>query len=69
MTDSPKRKRLSAASCPQCGEKGSLKKILWGLPDSDVSLSKYVIGGCIVSDNDPEIACEKCEWAGMRSDL
>lgn len=66
----PKRRvRLSTASCPECGAKGALKRILWGLPDSDIDLSKYVIGGCLVSDSDPEIACEKCDWAGMRSDL
>lgn len=65
---SPKRKRLSTTSCPSCGVKGGLKRILNGMPDSDFDFEKYIVGGCCVTDNDPEIGCVKCGWEGMRGE-
>ena len=68
MAGKPKRIRLSAVSCPKCGEKGTLKKILYGMPSSEFDHSKYIVGGCIVTESDPEIGCTKCEWEGMRGE-
>ena len=65
---SPKRKRLSATSCPSCGLKGGLKRILFGMPDSDFDFEKYIVGGCCVTDRDPEIGCVGCGWEGMRGE-
>lgn len=68
MAGTSKRVRLSTASCPKCGEKGSLKKILYGEPASDFDHEKYIVGGCVISDFDPEIGCAKCGWEGMRGE-
>ena len=65
---SPKRKRLSATSCPSCGVKGGLKKILYGMPGQDFDFEKYIVGGCCVTERDPEIGCVKCGWEGMRGE-
>ena len=34
MAETPKRVRLSAASCPACGVAGVLKNIVYGMPNS-----------------------------------
>ena len=34
-TNSRKRVRLSAASCPSCGAVGGLKRIIFGMPSED----------------------------------
>ncbi len=66
MAGTSKRVRLSTASCPRCGEKGSLKKILYGMPGADFDYEKYIVGGCVISDIDPEIGCSLCGWEGLR---
>jgi ribosomal protein S27AE len=68
MAGTSKRVRLSAASCPKCGEEGSLKKILYGMPGPDFDHEKYIVGGCVISVLDPEIGCTRCGWAGMRGE-
>ena len=45
-------------ACPACNTEGSLRKILWGMPDGPVDESTYVIGGCIISDEYYE--CIEC---------
>ena len=66
---SRKRSRLSTASCPSCGEVGGIKKILYGMPGQDFDFEKYIVGGCVVSEVDPEVGCVKCDWEGMRREL
>ena len=61
--------RLTAASCPSCREKGGIKNIVFGMPNSDFDFEKYIVGGCCVTDDDPEIGCVKCGWRGMRKSL
>ena len=68
MARTSKRVRLSAASCPNCDEKGSLKRILYGMPGSDFDHEKYIVGGCVISSLDPEIGCSRCGWEGMRGE-
>ena len=65
-----KRKvRWSSLPCPECGEKGPLLEILYGLlagePDSD----KFIVGGCVVGFNQPEVSCGECGWSGTKEDL
>lgn len=60
--------RLSTTSCPSCGEKGGLKKIMYGMPGEDFEFERYIVGGCIVTDEDPEIGCVKCDWRGVRGE-
>jgi hypothetical protein len=56
---------LAVTDCPRCNTKGSLRKILWGMPDKEPDQTKYVVGGCCISDNDPEYACINCDWQGL----
>jgi hypothetical protein len=53
-------------SCPECKSKTGLRKILYGYPDPTVTLdeSKYVLGGCCISQMDPTIKCIECGWEG-----
>lgn len=68
MVKARKRVRLSSASCPQCQQFGGLKRILYGMPSSDFDFDKYIVGGCCITHNDPEIGCIKCGWEGMRGE-
>jgi len=60
--------RLAAASCPSCREKGGIKKIVFGMPGADFDFKIHIVGGCCVTDDDPEIGCSKCGWEGMRGE-
>ena len=66
---SSKRVRLSTASCPSCGVVGSLRRIIYGMPGLDFDHERYISGGCVVTDNDPDIGCTQCDWYGLRKDL
>ena len=68
MAQTRKRVRLSAASCPSCGAVGVLKQIAYGMPGADFDFEKYIVGGCCVTEKDPEIGCSKCGWEGMRGE-
>ena len=69
MTTKKRRRSLKVLACPECGQVGTLRKILYGMPGSDFDHSKYIVGGCVISDSDPEIGCSRCEWYGFRKDL
>ena len=62
-----RRKRLRSLACPECGEIGMLRKIIYGMPSDDFNFDKYIVGGCIISEAD--ISCPNCEWSGSRNDL
>ena len=57
------------STCPAC-TKAKLVPIAYGLPGpemlNDVELGLVQIGGCCVTDNDPELACLRCEAQFMR---
>ena len=55
--------------CPKCNEMGKVKEILYGMPLSDYNQKKYVLGGCCITDNDPEIQCTECDWVGMMEEV
>lgn len=48
--------------CPRCGEQ--LRTVLYGYPgegfDDALSSGEYVHGGCMVSDDSPELWCRRC---------
>ncbi len=57
--------------CPACKSKTGLRKFSYGMPMPPlfpngplIDESKYVLGGCCVSDNDPTIKCIECGWKG-----
>jgi hypothetical protein len=35
------------------------------MPGSDFDHEKYIVGGCVISDIDPEIGCSLCGWEGV----
>ena len=52
--------------CPKCGGDDAAM-ILWGFPSDSEFLKeevkkKIVLGGCVVSKNDPELECNDCGW-------
>lgn len=51
-------------SCPDCDSHEGIREILYGLPAEPINEEKYVIGGCIVSGNDPIWTCIECGWTG-----
>ena len=66
------RKRLQSLTCPECGEIGTLRKILYGMPDPEhFDFEKYAVGGCCISGDglDPDVRCRECDWEGFRNQL
>ena len=59
--------------CPKCG-KSWIAEILWGYPnmssiEKELEKKEIVLGGCLVSNNDPKWECNDChhQW-GERED-
>lgn len=51
--------------CPHCGEK-TVATIFYGYPafselEDDLESGKIVLGGCCVTDHDPEWQCTSCD--------
>ena len=61
------QRRRIMNECPSCGGT-DIAMILWGLPNMDSKLEKkvkdkkIVLGGCCVSNDDPELECNDCGW-------
>jgi len=57
--------RRKPKQCPNCGA-SPLASILYGMPSFDDALQDKLsrglvaLGGCVVSDNDPNWQCNKC---------
>lgn len=51
-------------ACSSCLSRSGVREILYGMPEGPVDESKYVLGGCCVSDNDPTLECIECGWKG-----
>jgi hypothetical protein len=53
--------------CPNC-DKSWIAEILWGYPpkmdsmDEALEKKEIVLGGCIVTDNDPKWKCNNCNY-------
>ena len=51
--------------CPHC-KTTSIAEILWGFPPTSdflqdqIKQKKIVLGGCIITDNDPQWECNSC---------
>jgi hypothetical protein len=59
-------------ACPECGQIGTLRKIIYGLPDPETfDFKKYAVGGCCISGDglDYDVQCRTCEWEGFRTEL
>jgi hypothetical protein len=61
-------------NCPKCKSE-STAEIFWGYPgnlkamEEQLDKKEIILGGCIVSDNDPKWECNSChhQW-GNRDD-
>jgi hypothetical protein len=62
-------RELLKEACPGCGTVGTLKKIIYGMPNSDFNFDRYISGGCVIFDEMPEIGCLGCEWQGLERAL
>lgn len=69
---SKRRTSIKKLFCPECGEVGTLRKIIYGMPDPEsFDFEKYAVGGCCISGDgsDPDVQCKSCDWSGFRKDL
>ncbi len=65
-------KRISGLVCPECFEIGTLRKIIYGMPDPEsFDFEKYAVGGCCMNGDgsDPDISCKECGWEGFRNSI
>ena len=65
-----RHKGISGLVCPGCSEIGTLRKIIYGMPDPDsFDFEKYAVGGCCMNGDgsDPDLRCKSCEWEGLLS--
>ena len=55
--------------CPICFHQ--LKRIIYGFPSRDTleNQENIYIGGCIVSEHDPDLGCKNCDWRGFIADV
>ena len=67
-----RRKRINGLVCPGCSEIGTLRKIVYGMPDPEsFDFEKYAVGGCCINGDgsDPDVSCRACDWSGFRESL
>jgi hypothetical protein len=38
------------------------------MPGEDFDFEKYIVGGCVITGDDPEIGCAECRWEGKRGE-
>jgi hypothetical protein len=55
--------------CPKCSSSKGVIKIVYGMPAPDIvdkaEDGKIMLGGCCVTDDDPDWHCKEChhEWS------
>lgn len=58
-------KQLRKPNCPHCGYKESVVRIIYGYPMPELmdraERGEVKLGGCVVSENDPQWYCKKCQ--------
>ncbi len=67
-----RRKRIIGLVCPGCSEIGTLRKIIYGMPDPETfDFEKYAVVGCCMNGDgtDPDVSCRACDWSGLRDSL
>lgn len=71
MSKKSPSKPIKILACPECGQLGTLRKILYGMPDPETfDFEKYAVGGCCLNGDgsDPDVACRSCDWSGFRAE-
>lgn len=51
---------MKSQNCPSCGSANGLREYIYGMPDGPPDESKYLIGGCCVTGDDPTHECIDC---------
>ena len=67
-----RRKRINSLACPECSEIGTLREILYGMPDPEsFDFEKYAVGGCCIRPDgiNPDVNCRVCDWSGFRDSI
>jgi hypothetical protein len=54
-------------TCPNCVSSEGIRKILYGMPDEEPDLTKYLVGGCIFDSNSPTHECINCGWQRFKN--
>jgi hypothetical protein len=69
MTTKRRRRSIKLLGCPSCQQIGTLRKIVYGMPDPErFDFEKYAVGGCCMNGggSDPDVLCKECDWSGFR---
>jgi hypothetical protein len=69
MPSDTDEEKMYGKNCPNCSRKYGLRQIVYGLPAGPPDPAVYQLGGCCISDNDPEVACIECGWKGSSIEL
>jgi hypothetical protein len=72
MTTKGRRRSITLLVCPSCQQTGTLRKIIYGMPDPETfDFEKYAVGGCCLNGDglDPDVQCKECEWEGFRDSI
>ncbi len=67
MSKSTFQDSLKKQECPGCGEVGTIREIVYGMPDPEIfDFEKYAVGGCCMNGDgsDPQFQCRICNWSG-----
>ena len=63
-------KWMLTATCPGCEKVGTIRRIQYGMPATDVfetaASERIILGGCMVRADglDPKHGCIACDWTG-----
>ena len=49
-------------TCPKCSSSKGIREVIYGMPDSDVDVSLYEIGGCCIPAEPIRYTCKSCGW-------
>jgi hypothetical protein len=58
---------MTTAVCKGCNAVGTIRPIQYGFSTAEMADNQdIVLGGCCVTDNDPDYACKACHWECTR---
>ena len=46
--------------CPVCNSLNGVREFIYGMPSEEPDATKYVLGGCCISDDEPDYRCINC---------
>ena len=46
--------------CPVCNSLDGVREFIYGMPSEEPDATKYVLGGCTISDDMPDYRCITC---------